>query len=344
MDSSRLPPTSYALGCAAAGGAAWLAWFAWQRPPPGDSRWVVALLLLAPLALFPLGLRLMVPPEPGSMAARCFRTALVLQLPAALALAASFLLPSGIAAVCLALPWLAVTLALGGLALSRFLERGPGPVAELAIDAGLALPIAGTGWALFDRAGFRPLAFAPLIVLLTAVHFHYAGFALPLLTGLAGRTLGGAMARLAALGVIAGVPLVAAGITASQLGAGPLLEAVAAGVTALAGVLAAGLHLRLALQPAHPLAARLLWGIAGLSLAGGMLLAGLYGARSYLPLGWLEVPRMWALHGTAGALGFALCGLAGWNLIARRQPSATARRIAACESRTKRRWSLRARG
>jgi hypothetical protein len=50
-------------------------------------------------------------------------------------------------------------------------------------------------------------------VLLTAIHFHYAGFALPLLTGLAGRALGGRIARIASLGVIAGVPLVAFGIT-----------------------------------------------------------------------------------------------------------------------------------
>lgn len=315
--SPRLRPSSYALGCAAVGGAAWLALLAWQPPSPAESGWVVALLLLSPLALFPLGLRLVVPAEPGGVADRCFRAALVLQLPAALALAAAFFLRPGAAAAGLVFPWLAVTLALGGFALSRFLARGPRPVAELAIDAGLAFPIVGAGWALFERAGFRPLGFAPLIVLLTAVHFHYAGFALPLLTGLAGRVLGGAPARAAALGVIAGVPLVAAGITASQVGAGPLLEAVAAGVTALAGALCAWLHLRLALLPSHRPPARLLWGVAGLSLAGGMLLAGLYGVRSYLPIAWLEVPRMWALHGSAGALGFALCGLTGWNLAGR---------------------------
>jgi outer membrane biosynthesis protein TonB len=38
---------------------------------------------------------------------------------------------------------------------------------------------------------WRPLDFDPVIVLLTAVHFHYAGFLLPLCTALAAREVGG---------------------------------------------------------------------------------------------------------------------------------------------------------
>ena len=136
------------------------------------------------------------------------------------------------------------------------------------------------------------------IVLLTAIHFHYAGFVLPLLTGLAARTLGGAAARTAALGVVAGVPLVAAGITATQLGLGPWLECLAAWFTAGAGLVTAWLHLRLAAQPAWRGMVRSLWAMAGLSLGGSMILAAVYGGRGYAAVVWLDIPWMRALHGS----------------------------------------------
>jgi hypothetical protein len=123
-----------------------------------------------------------------------------------------------------------------------------------------------------DRFGFRPLDFDPVIVLLTAIHFHYAGFALPLVTGLAARRLDSGTARLAAAGVIAGVPLVAIGITSTQLKAGPLIESLAAWVLAAAGILTASLHLRLAFGPGRPLV-RFLWAVAAVSLVGSMVLA-----------------------------------------------------------------------
>ncbi len=304
----------WALRCAVAGGVIWLALLAVRPPSPSSADWVVSLLLLAPLALVPLGLRLVEPQDLASGAGRCWRAAVVLQLPAALALAAAFILPQGVAAAGLALPWLATTGVMALLALLRFLRRGLRPPPDLAIDAGLAFPLVGAGWAFLDRADVHPLQFATIVVLLTAVHFHYAGFALPLLTGLAGQARQGILANLAALGVIAGVPLVATGITASQLGSGPLLETVAAGITALAGLLAAWLHLRLVFDPSRPTRARLLWAIAGLTLAAGMVLAGLYGSRSWFPLSGLDYPRMWVFHGTSNALGFSLCGLIGWSI------------------------------
>jgi hypothetical protein len=39
------------------------------------------------------------------------------------------------------------------------------------------------------RLGVRPLNCETIMVLLTAVHVHYAGFVSPLLTGLAGRDI-----------------------------------------------------------------------------------------------------------------------------------------------------------
>ncbi|MCI0393334.1 MAG: YndJ family protein [Chloroflexi bacterium] len=282
----------------------------WWRPGLLAERWAVLLLLLAALVLAPLALRLARPAGPETL----WRWIGRLQLPAALLLVAAFFRPAGPTAAFLTLPWLLATVLValaGGL---NLWVRRLGPAEALCLDAGLVYLAIGGGWAMLDRLGARPLGFAPAIVLLTAVHFHYAGFVLPVLAGLAGRAVGGRTARLAALGVIVGVLLVAAGITATQLGLGLALESAAAWLTALAGLLVAGLYWRLAGQRPRPALARLLWGVAALSLAGGMALAALYGSRAYLAVGWLDIPWMRALHGSLNALGFSLAGLLAWHV------------------------------
>jgi hypothetical protein len=172
----------------------------------------------------------------------------------------------------------------------------------------------GSAWAVLDRWGVRPLGFEPVIVLLTAIHFHYAGVVLPLITGLVARQIGGRGTRIAAVGVLAGVPLVAVGITSSQLQLRVALEGTAAWVLGLSGMAIGCQQLRLALVRAWPRPVRFLWTVAGISLIAGMVLAILYGSRHYLPIAGLDIPWMRAVHGTANALGFALVGLIGWTL------------------------------
>ncbi|MEX2118856.1 MAG: YndJ family transporter [Pirellulales bacterium] len=298
------------------GGVVWLATLALLRPSPLETTWAHLLLMLAALVYLPLGLRL-VPLRASGRAGRLLRAAALLQLPAALLLGCAYLLPQGLAAAALTLPWLAVTglAALAGI--SWLARRGPLPPGELCFDAGLVYLAVGGAWAVLDRGGFRPLGFEAVIVMLTSVHFHYAGFVLPLLTGLAIREQHGRVARAAGLGVIAGVPLVAVGITATQIGLGPLLECLAAWLTAVAGILAAWLYLRLVLEGRWPALSRGLWVLSAVLLAASMTLAALYGSRFYLPLTWLDIPLMRALHGTANALGFAGAGLAAWTIAAR---------------------------
>jgi hypothetical protein len=294
------------------GGVIWIAAVVWVRPSPFDTGWAVVLLLLAPLVLVPLGLRLANrPPENGGVSL-LLRAAATLQLPAAVLLVLAFALPPGDVAAALSLPWLLTTglIALAGLL--RIRKRGLVPWEELCLDAGLVYLVVGGGWAVLSRWGMRPLEFDAIIVLLTAIHFHYAGFVLPLLTGLAVRDLKGAWGRLTALGVTAGVPLVAVGITATQLGFGTALESLVACLTAVAGFGTAALHLRLAIDPTRPRVARLLWLIASLALGFSMMLAALYGCRFFLPVERLDIPWMRAWHGTANALGFGLAGLLAW--------------------------------
>lgn len=288
----------------------WLVGTIFILPHPFNLAWGQALLLLAPLVLLPLGMDLV----SGEETERFLWVAQWLQLPSAVLLGAAYFCPQGVLAGCLALPWLLTTVLIALTGLARIFRRGLTPLAQLCSDAGMVYIAVGAAWAVADRLGIRPLDFDATIVLLTAIHFHYAGFALALATGLVLRLVPGPVSATAGVGVIAGVPLVAAGITATQLGADPVSESVAALWLATAGALCGGLHLWLALRSDAPRLIRVLWGLASVSLLGSMILAGLYGVRFFVPVAWLDIPWMRALHGTANAFGFALASLIGWHL------------------------------
>ena len=174
--------------------------------------WSTSMFLLAPLVLVPSGLRLVSAIGPASWTNSMLGAATWLQLPAAMLLVVAFILPTGSGAAALAVPWLVVTAVVASVGLLRLKARGFRPLPELSMDAGLVYLAVGGVWAVLSRWGARPMGFSDEIVQLTAVHFHFAGFVLPVLAGMAARSLPGAMARVVAAGVVAGVPLVALGI------------------------------------------------------------------------------------------------------------------------------------
>lgn len=309
-------PTSPVTGTAAVPLAALTGALVWAAVlgvlKPG---WPEAMLLLACLVIVPLGLGLVAPPDRLGRRAGPWVAADRLRTPAALALVASFALPTGGTAAALALPWLGVT-ALAALHGLGGTGPGPGTPAGLCLRAGPVYLAVGGAWAVIARAGVRPLGFPDVIVLMTAVHFHYAGFALPVLAGRAAGALGGPTARAACLGVVAGVPLVAVGITDAQLMPGLLpprsAELVATGVMAAAGLLVGLLQLRLAARPGRPPLARALLAVSGLAIVAPMALACLYALGAFRHVVWIDITGMFRYHGAVNALGFALPGLLAW--------------------------------
>jgi hypothetical protein len=276
---------------------------AWIRPGLAES-----LLLLGPLAAVPLGLASAgePPPRPAAL----YRIVPIVQLPAALCLLASFAFPAGSKAAALAVPWLLFTGLVAVLGLRRLIERGPLPLAELSIDGGmLFLPVGGT-WLLFSRWGERFLGFGEPLVLLTGAHFHFAGFVLPILTGLAARALPGRWGRIAAAGVLTGVPLVAIGITLTPRGI-RWVEPIAAAWLAASAFIVAGMEWRLA-AASRSIKDAFLLGVSGTALAAAMALAPVYALGLFLGKQWLDIPAMLRLHATVNVLGFALPGLIHW--------------------------------
>jgi hypothetical protein len=120
------------------------------------------------------------------------------------------------------------------------------------------------------------------------------------------------------IAVVVAVPLVAIGITVTQLGLSPAIECLAAWGMAIGGLLTASQYLRLACQSRWPIPMRGCWVVVATSLVFSMWLAALYGSRTFVPIPWLDVPGMRALHGTANSVGVGLIGVLGWNIAARK--------------------------
>lgn len=240
----------------------------------------------------------------------------------------SFVPGVGPAAGALAGVWMLATLAVALRGWQRLAVRGPTPLARFAVDLGhLYLPVGGA-WLLASRAGVSPMGFFEPIVLYTAAHFHYAGFAAPVVLGLLGLTLfpqgavpEGALAvsyRVAAGVVMAGVPLVAVGITVSRALESPSAVILGAGMLVAAGLLLREGLRRVRADAGWARVSGALLCVAGLSLVLSMGFAVAFAmtgsAGRAAPGGRISFHVMAMVHGVANALGFALCALVAFAL------------------------------
>lgn len=307
--SAKLPGIS-----AFVGGALWLV-LLFVRFEIYETELIQKIFLLAVLVIVPLGLWLVATPKRSGDHSLPYRMAVIAQPLGAIAVVFSLLLePGGLAALLAAL-WLIVVALIALFGLWRFLSRGLRPAEEFCIDAGLIYVAVGGVWFTMSRLGTQPLGFGDTIVLLTAVHFHFAGFAAPILAGLAGRTLGASrpariLFRFAAIGIVAGTPLVAAGITFS-----PALALIGAIVISLGLVLLAMVVMGWIVRSSALLPARILFATSSISSTAAMILACVYAYSIVEKKLILDIPRMAMTHGIVNAFGFTLCGLLGWTIV-----------------------------
>ena len=282
---------------------------------------VALFVTFALLVLVPLGLGLVTPAIRPDGPSRAFRVAVYGGFPAALAAVGAFTLDvATVPSVLFALPWFVITVAMASLGFRRLRARGLMPLPELAVDAALLYVPVGAVALVSHRAGVS-LQFQPIIVLLTVVHYHYAGFVLPIVAGLAGRLVGddrgrfgadpaGRIVSAATLVVVVNLALIAVGITFS-----PLIEVIAVALFAVAvAVLAITVLVRVV--PRVERAPQVLLLIAGLSVIWAMALALAYGYSEHPgtePLIYIE--GMILRHGTVNAFGFALPALLAFRLM-----------------------------
>lgn len=285
--------------------AAWLLFLLVAGPEFLLRYWELALVLFAALILVPSGLKLL-----GFLPGRRYWIAVF-------GLGLGILLLPRPYVFVLALPYLVVaaSMALRGLAdlsaVRNFSLRSWVRIAALGYWATGALFLVSF------LAGFQPLGFEPMVVALTAAHFHLAGFVLTvvvfcLLSDAPGRTN-----KIIAVASLAGMPLVATGITLTRLGFLPTFEWLSALGFALFALTIAWQHLALFFKDKYPRPARLLWLAAALCLLSGAVLAVLYALRFSYPISWVTIPNMKNWHGSLNTLGFAWMALGGWEMTRR---------------------------
>lgn len=272
------------------------------------------LFVLAPLVIAPLGLRLTAFDQ--GPASRLLTAAVWLQPIGAALATASFLLPIGGMAAILASAWLLVCAIAALGALADLIERRSLHPVRLAPAAAVAFMAFGAVWLVLSRAGIAPLGLSPIVVELTAVHFHFTGFAATLMAALvltklhSERGTSRQIALAASLLMIVGSPVIAAGwgtpFHVLQV-AGAIL--VAAGVIGTASIL---FFRSASLVDSTP--ARVMLRVSALTPLVPMVLAVEYSAGRVFGFPTLDIHAMALIHGDLNALGFSLLGLSGWSI------------------------------
>jgi len=253
--------------------------------PPASEQLPAIVLLLAAFVLVPLGLELIQTHGDPAWPRHRLRGLMWAGLPAATALAATFCVPQSPLAAGLAAPWMLITWGHAGFGLLHWARRRFAIDPVLGADLALILISIGGTWAFMYRLGRWPGGFEPIIALLTAVHFHYAGFALPLVASLISLEIDNRLTRALAPGVSLAALLLALGITFS-----PALELLAAALVVAASLLIASLLWQVAQRKSRS-AVRWLLRVAGASLAAGAMLAMLYAAGEFSGERWIDMPE-----------------------------------------------------
>jgi hypothetical protein len=301
------------------GGAVWVGLAAASRLHWVALNAIELLFILGPLVVVPLGLVLCARFSPAESMGLPIRIARKLQLPASLCAGASFWLAPGIVATILATPWFVFGCFIGLEGLLAVI-RGEFKMRKAAcmIVSYMYLPI-GCVWLAASRLGLTPMNFQEPIVLLTAVHFHFAGFAAPLLACAVGTTIEkSSIERLRIFKVVAAGVLAGPGLLAAGFVIGP-------GIKMSMALLVACSEIGLALfflgevRAMRPRLAQLFVTISAASVLFAMILAGVWAIGEFPLQPFVHLDEMARFHGTASAFGFILCGLVGWTLSVRPQ-------------------------
>src|SRR5271166_531653 len=307
----------WARTCATVGAVVWAGMTVLARMGIARIGAIELLFLFGPLVIVPLGMEL---GRGMGGAGRLEELARRVQPVGAALVVVAIWLPPGRRAGLIAAGWMVVCLLMalsGVVSVGRALAGGNVRATRLVMDIARMDLAVGGAWLVASRWGMRPMGIQEPIGLLTAVHFHFAGFATAMI---AAATLGFAERRAedkqrwlrVVVGMVAGMPIVvAAGFVVSpvlKMGAA-ILFSVSVAVLAIAVRGCGG--------KAEDATARVLLQVAAGAVFAGMVLSGSYAVADYVGSAVLTIPQMARTHGVLNAVGFCLPGLLGW-LVERR--------------------------
>lgn len=273
------------------------------------------LFLLAPWVVVPLSLSLV--PDQASRLSKVNKLAIrYLLLPAAGLTTASFFMKEGPLAGALVTLWLIVAAALALDGLERLLRTRLESFVQFCFAFGEGYALVGALWLMASRLGMKPVGFHEPIVLLTAVHFHYAGLMAAVLAGLVVSSMRTPLPLRIALSCV----VVGPGLLGLAFLAGPKLKLAAVGLLAIGEFAIAFANLRIGLAEAGGIGGRMLL-VGSACVVLGMALAGIWAVGEYPLHAFVNLVQMARFHGVLNSVGFGLCSLVGWTLLRRNRGS-----------------------
>ena len=293
------------------GAVAWLAiaagfWFGWLQLDV-----VELLFLLAPWIVVPLAISL-IPPIDDSRRDGSRQIALSwIMLAAAILATLSFFQPAGPKAASLAGAWLIVCIWFAVDGLRRVLRYRAQLFSQFCFAAGEAYLIVGGTWFVASRLGLQPVGFQEPIVLLTAVHFHFAGFLSAVFAGLTYERLRETRWSKPLRAALAAA-VIGPGLLGLAFLVGPRLKLAAVMLVVVGQFgLAAG-TIRVAVGTENSVGRAMLLFSSGCVVA-GMVLAATWAMGEYPLHPFVDLARMERYHGVLNGIGFGVCGLLGWT-------------------------------
>lgn len=324
LASSISREESWAQTCAGLGAVAWAALSVLAHMASAPIGAIELIFLFAPLVIVPLGMELeRVMSGTGSIDGAARK----LQPVGAALVVLALCLPPGRLAGVLASGWMLVCGLMGSSGVmdlfldptskaaqtastSQTLRRSSPSIFRFALAfAKIDLAVGGI-WFVASRLGIRPMGIQEPIGLLTAVHFHFAGFATALIAAAALRfaeTYGRGSWLKWLVAYVVGMPfVVAAGFVIS-----PAMRMIAA-LGFSVGIAALAVAVNSCVRAARNPTARIFLRVAAISVFAGMVLAAVYAIAVLRGSDVLPIPQMARTHGVLNAVGFCMCGLLAW--------------------------------
>ncbi|MEK4486993.1 YndJ family protein [Psychrobacillus sp. FSL H8-0484] len=189
--------------------------------------------------------------------------------------------------------------------LRRFIQRGFVHIEEFMIDAGMMYLFIGGVWFFASVTGIDT-GFSPILTWLTAIHFHYSSFLLPIFLGFLGR-----LQKSTAYNMVCTIILISPIVVALGITFAPWLELISV-VLYITGIYG---FIVLAFQA--PFASTLQKGLVLLSFGSlgiTILFSLLYAAGNVFGIFHVNINFMLKFHGFFNCILFALCGMIGWSI------------------------------
>ncbi|QUG42040.1 YndJ family protein [Psychrobacillus sp. INOP01] len=208
--------------------------------------------------------------------------------------------------IVLAFIYLLFTLAVAIYGFARFAQRGFAHLEEFSIDAGLMYLFMGGIWFFAFETGIDT-GFSPMLTWLTAIHFHYSSFLLPIFIGFVGRLYKPKSYPVFASIILVSPLVVAAGITFS-----PWLELVSVllYIIGIYGFIVISFKV-----PFKGLLQKSLVLISFSALGITIIFSLLYAVGNAFGVFQVSIEFMLKFHGFLNCLLFGLCGVIGWSIL-----------------------------